>query len=145
MTDSGFTVSVFNHQTGEAIQSRFEAASEMLAVHYADSVPLADWSDAEPTEIFTLEVSDHGRSVDSTWSSLPLAQAEAQRIHDESEGGLNQSVAGIVPASFPLTWESEQHADPPASRWQAVTYRGVSGQFGFTVTRTVLDVPRYDD
>lgn len=90
----------------------------------------------EEQEIFTLEVSDHGRSIDSSWSSLALAQAEAVRITQESDvaSGLSRILPGKRVA---LNWEQEQHGN--GSTWHAVTHEGVSGTFGFSITRTVLD------
>jgi hypothetical protein len=86
------------------------------------------------TDIYVLEVSDHGRSADSSWSSLELAQDEAARVSAESDGGLHSS--GLT-----LAWEQENDTEEGRNHWRTATHEGVSGTFGFSITRTVLDQP----
>lgn len=131
-----FTVTVRNDETGDVLHATpLDSVSPMVAVWLAESIPLADWSAGPaPAEIFTLQVFDHGVEVDSTWSSLELAQLAAVTITTETEDGANYGLsptADAVVAS--VAWTHEE----PSPSWRSTSPEDV----GFVITRTTLNQP----
>lgn len=144
--NDGFSITVTHQPSGDSWHlADIQASSERQVASVASETLFDTWKlgpAPTPIPVFTLEVSDHGRDIDSSWSSLELAQAEAQRIHDESETERNATVSDIVPSSWELEWDNDPATPESAAHWRVVTYQGHSGNFGFSITRTTLDQPR---